>query len=60
MINFVEPGAAGPAGSQDLIAQVESIFSPSGILSKASNFEYRPQQQQMAMAVARRLRKRII
>jgi ATP-dependent DNA helicase DinG len=43
-----------PAG-QDLIAQVESIFSASGILSKSDNFEFRPQQQQMAMAVARAL-----
>jgi ATP-dependent DNA helicase DinG len=42
----------------DLIAQVESIFSPSGILSKASNFEFRPQQQQMAVAVARGLQNR--
>jgi ATP-dependent DNA helicase DinG len=39
----------------DLVAQVEAIFSPNGILSRASNFEYRPQQQQMAMAVARAL-----
>src|SRR4051794_21574805 len=45
-----------PAGSgTDLVAQVENIFSPSGILSKASNFEYRPQQQQMAVAVAKAL-----
>ena len=39
----------------DLIALVEEIFSPSGILSKASNFEFRPQQQEMAVAVARAL-----
>ena len=39
----------------DLVSQVEQIFSPSGILSKASNFEFRPQQQEMAMAVARAL-----
>ena len=38
-----------------MIAQVEEIFSPSGILSKASNFEFRPQQQEMAVAVARAL-----
>jgi ATP-dependent DNA helicase DinG len=31
------------------------MFSTTGILSKASNFEYRPQQQQMAVAVARAL-----
>jgi ATP-dependent DNA helicase DinG len=46
-----------PAGV-DLVAQVEQIFSPSGILSKASNFEFRPQQQEMAMAVARALQNR--
>src|SRR5580692_821685 len=43
-----------PAGG-NLISQVEQIFSPSGILSKASNFEFRPQQQEMAVAVARAL-----
>src|SRR5882724_1394419 len=43
-----------PVGS-DLISQVSDIFSPSGILSKASNFEYRPQQQEMAVAVAEAL-----
>jgi ATP-dependent DNA helicase DinG len=54
MISFIEPH---PAGSDaDLIAQVEEIFSPTGILSRASNFEYRPQQQQMAVAVARALK----
>ena len=42
-----------PTGSLNLVAQVEEIFSPAGILSRASNFEYRPQQQQMAVAVAR-------
>jgi ATP-dependent DNA helicase DinG len=34
------------------------MFSPTGILSKSSNFEYRPQQQQMAMAVAQALQSR--
>ena len=42
----------------DLVAQVEEIFSPSGILSRASNFEFRPQQQEMAVAVARALQNR--
>ncbi|HXF10149.1 MAG TPA: DEAD/DEAH box helicase, partial [Desulfuromonadaceae bacterium] len=46
-----------PIGS-DLIAQVEEIFSPTGILSRAKNFEYRPQQQEMAVAVARALQNR--
>src|SRR5246127_4144559 len=39
----------------DLVSQVEEIFSPAGILSRASNFEFRPQQQEMAVAVARAL-----
>ncbi len=51
MISIIE---AQPAGI-DLVAQVEEIFSPSGVLSKSPNFEYRPQQQQMAVAVARAL-----
>ena len=37
---------------------VQEIFSPSGLLSRASNFEYRPEQQQMAMAVASALQDR--
>jgi ATP-dependent DNA helicase DinG len=39
----------------DLVTQVEEIFSPTGILSRAKNFEFRPQQQEMAVAVARAL-----
>jgi ATP-dependent DNA helicase DinG len=54
MISVVEHQAAG-AG---LISQVEQIFSPSGILSRANNFEFRPQQQEMAVAVARALQNR--
>lgn len=45
-----------PAGSgTDLVQQVAEIFSPNGLLSKASNFEFRPEQQQMAVAVAHAL-----
>jgi len=54
MISVVEPGPMGT----DLISQVEEIFSPTGILSRAKNFEFRPQQQQMAVAVARALQNR--
>ncbi len=43
-----------PAGAE-LVAQVEAFFSPTGVLSQASNFEYRPEQQAMAVAVARQL-----
>ncbi|HEX9046842.1 MAG TPA: ATP-dependent DNA helicase, partial [Verrucomicrobiae bacterium] len=39
----------------DLVAQVGEIFSPTGILSRAKNFEFRPQQQEMAVAVAKAL-----
>jgi ATP-dependent DNA helicase DinG len=56
MISMIE---SQPAGSgTDLVEQTEHIFSPGGILSKASNFEFRPQQQQMAVAVARALESR--
>src|SRR5580658_9228773 len=53
MISLVDPQAAG--ASPGLASQIEEIFSPTGLLSKARNFEYRPQQQQMAVAVARAL-----
>jgi len=56
MISVIEPGAGGSSG--DLVAQVEELFSPSGILSRAKNFEYRPQQQRMAVAVAKALEDR--
>ena len=46
-----------PSGA-DLVSQVEEIFSPTGILSRAKNFEFRPQQQEMAVAVARALQNR--
>jgi ATP-dependent DNA helicase DinG len=54
MISVVEPQPAGA----DLVAQVEAIFSPTGLLSRAKNFEFRPQQQEMAVAVARALEHR--
>ena len=54
---MIGPVEVQPAGS-DLVAQVEAIFSPTGILSKAKNFEFRPQQQEMAVAVARALQNR--
>ena len=39
----------------DFVGRVEAIFSPEGLLAKAKNFELRPQQQQMAGAIARAL-----
>ena len=52
MISLAETqiGATPP-----LVQQVEEIFSPTGILSRSKNFEFRPQQQQMAVAVAKAL-----
>ncbi|HEX4349298.1 MAG TPA: helicase C-terminal domain-containing protein [Verrucomicrobiae bacterium] len=48
-ISEIQPGGV------DLVSQVEGIFSPTGILSRAKNFEFRPQQQEMAVAVAKAL-----
>jgi ATP-dependent DNA helicase DinG len=53
MISAIESQPAG--ASLDFVKQVEHIFSPEGILSRSKNFEFRPQQQQMAVAVARAL-----
>jgi ATP-dependent DNA helicase DinG len=53
----IAPTEHQPAGA-NLVLQVEEIFSPAGILSKAKNFEFRPQQQEMAVAVARALQNR--
>ena len=53
MISTVDQPGAG-AGT-DLVAEVEAIFSKTGLLSGARNFEYRPEQQAMAVAVARAL-----
>jgi len=56
MISLIESQPAGAGG--DLVTQVEQMFSPTGLLSRSKNFEFRPQQQQMAVAVARALEKR--
>ncbi|HEY5298718.1 MAG TPA: helicase C-terminal domain-containing protein [Verrucomicrobiae bacterium] len=56
MISVIEQQSGG--SGNDLVKQVEEIFSPTGILSKSKNFEFRPQQQEMAVAVARALQKR--
>src|SRR5205809_6550075 len=39
----------------DFVERTESVFAPSGLLAKAKNFEFRPQQQEMAGAIARAL-----
>src|ERR1043166_3295 len=56
MISAIDSGPAGTG--LDLSKQVEEMFSPKGIFSRSPNFEFRPQQQQMAMAVARALENR--
>ncbi len=53
MISAVESQPA--ASGHDLVHQVAEIFSAKGILSRSPNFEFRPQQQEMAVAVARAL-----
>ena len=53
MISVIDSQTAG--SSQDLVQQVAEIFSPKGILSRSKNFEFRPQQQEMAVAVAQAL-----
>src|SRR2546426_3377715 len=56
MISTIDSQPAG-AGI-DLIKQVEEIFSPKGVFSRSPNFEFRPQQQQMAVAGAHAMEKR--
>jgi ATP-dependent DNA helicase DinG len=51
MLGPVESSESAP----DLVVQVEEIFSTRGPFARSRTFEYRPQQQAMAMAVARAL-----
>jgi ATP-dependent DNA helicase DinG len=39
----------------EFVDRVRTIFSEEGLLAKAKNFEFRPQQQEMAVAVAQAL-----
>jgi ATP-dependent DNA helicase DinG len=39
----------------DFVEEIRMLFSKAGRLSQAKNFEYRPEQQQMAVAIARAL-----
>src|SRR5258707_1065717 len=56
MISSVESHRHGAGFG--LVEEVEEIFSAKGILSRSKNFEFRPQQQQMAIAVAQALEER--
>jgi len=51
MIGLVGEGAT-PGG---IASEIERAFSPGGLLSKSSDFEFRPEQMEMAVAVARAL-----
>src|SRR6478672_4231748 len=53
MISAVDGQPGGP--ESDLVKRIQQTFSEKGLLSHAKNFEFRPQQQQMAMAVAHAL-----
>ena len=53
MISFTDEEQGG---GLDLIVVIEKFFSASGLLSKSKNFEFRPEQQQMAIAVAKALK----
>ncbi len=48
-----EPSAEPGLG--DLVERVTALFSPEGAFAAARNFEFRPEQQAMAVAVARTL-----
>jgi ATP-dependent DNA helicase DinG len=47
------PGDAG-AGSE-FVSRIQKMFAPDGLLARAKNFEFRAEQQRMAVAVARAL-----
>jgi len=47
--------SAAGSDTADLESEVEHIFGPEGVFSGAKTFEYRVQQQRMAMEVARAL-----
>jgi ATP-dependent DNA helicase DinG len=51
----IRPLSDAEAATHQLAGQVATIFSPTGLLSQHRPFEFRPQQQQMAVAVARAL-----
>ncbi len=53
MIDNIEYQTGGE--ELNIIDNVDSIFSESGLLSNAKNFEYRQQQREMAVAVAQAL-----
>ena len=53
--NFAGMIALKDSLGSDFVERVRSIFAEDGLLAKARNFEYRPEQQTMAAAVAEAL-----
>jgi ATP-dependent DNA helicase DinG len=54
--NVVPPVIApGEFSGHEFVERVRAMFAPDGRLAHAKNFEYRPEQQQMAASVARAL-----
>ena len=59
MISINEEPPAGFAASKGAFArEMETLFGPGGTLAAISGFEWRPQQQRMACAVAKALEER--
>ena len=50
---MISPDSGLPS---DFAETIRKIFSPDGLLSEAKSFEYRPEQQVVAVAVADGLR----
>jgi len=48
-------GGGDDAEPSEFVRRIEAMFAPDGTMAKAKNFEYRPEQQRMAMAVAKSL-----
>ena len=59
---FGEAGAPGGGAEYEeyLADEIHDVFSETGLLSKSSNFAYRPQQQEMAVAVAETLERKSV
>src|SRR5881392_106085 len=53
--NFARMIALKDSLASDFVERVRAIFAEDGLLAKARNFEYRPEQQAMAAAVAQSL-----
>jgi ATP-dependent DNA helicase DinG len=55
MISLTMQEDAAGNKTDPLVEEVHAIFSPTGLLSKAKGFEFRKEQQEMAVEVARAL-----